>query len=77
VSWDVEYTDPFGLWWETLTEGAQDAIEFVCSKSAGHSWGIRTARMFVVRDTGICVNCESSIGASRTESCTRSTLGVR
>lgn len=24
--WDVEYTDEFGAWWETLTEREQDAI---------------------------------------------------
>jgi hypothetical protein len=29
VSWDVEYTDEFGVWWETLTEGEQDAIDVV------------------------------------------------
>ena len=27
VSWDVEHTDEFGVWWETLTEGEQDAID--------------------------------------------------
>ena len=25
--WEVEYTDEFGEWWETLTEGEQDAID--------------------------------------------------
>jgi hypothetical protein len=29
ASWDVEYTDEFGLWWETLSEGEQDAIDVV------------------------------------------------
>lgn len=24
--WEVEYTDEFGVWWETLTEAAQDSI---------------------------------------------------
>lgn len=25
--WEVEYTDEFGEWWETLTEDEQDAID--------------------------------------------------
>lgn len=29
VSWDVEYTDEFGVWWETLKEDEQDAIDVV------------------------------------------------
>lgn len=29
VSWDVEYTSQFGVWWETLTEDEQDAIDVV------------------------------------------------
>ena len=26
MSWDVEYTDEFGDWWETLTEKEQISI---------------------------------------------------
>lgn len=29
MAWEVEYTDEFGEWWETLTEGEQDAIDVV------------------------------------------------
>jgi len=29
MSWDVEYTDEFGGWWETLTEGAQIDVDTV------------------------------------------------
>lgn len=29
MSWHVEYTDEFGSWWETLSEGEQDAIDVV------------------------------------------------
>ena len=25
--WNVEYTDEFGEWWETLSEGEQDAVD--------------------------------------------------
>ena len=24
--WDVEYTDEFGAWWETMSEAEQDAV---------------------------------------------------
>ena len=24
--WEVEYTDEFGKWWDTLTEGAQNSV---------------------------------------------------
>jgi hypothetical protein len=26
MPWDVEYTNEFGTWWETLTEAEQDAV---------------------------------------------------
>jgi hypothetical protein len=26
MAWNVEYTDEFGAWWDTLTEGEQDSI---------------------------------------------------
>lgn len=29
MTWEVEYTDEFGQWWEILTEGEQDAIDVV------------------------------------------------
>jgi hypothetical protein len=29
VSWEVEYTDEFGTWWETLTDGEQESIAAV------------------------------------------------
>ena len=25
--WEIEYTDEFGEWWETLSEDEQDAID--------------------------------------------------
>ena len=27
VAWEIEYTDQFGEWWETLTEDEQEAID--------------------------------------------------
>ena len=29
MAWEVEYTDEFGLWWETLTEDEQDSVAVV------------------------------------------------
>ena len=26
--WEVEYTDEFGAWWDSLAEGEQDAVRF-------------------------------------------------
>ena len=26
MSWEVEYTDEFELWWRDLTEGQQDSV---------------------------------------------------
>ena len=41
--WDVEYTDEFGAWWNTLPEGAQESIATTsrfCGQS-GRGWGGR------------------------------------
>jgi hypothetical protein len=27
MSWDIEYTDEFGLWWDTLTEDEQISLD--------------------------------------------------
>jgi hypothetical protein len=27
MAWDVEYTDQFGEWWDSLSEGEQDAMD--------------------------------------------------
>lgn len=29
MGWGIEFTDEFGSWWETLSEGEQDAIDRV------------------------------------------------
>jgi len=28
IVWEIEYTDEFGEWWETLNEAEQDAVAF-------------------------------------------------
>ena len=27
MEWDVEYTDEFGLWWDTLDEAEQESVD--------------------------------------------------
>jgi hypothetical protein len=27
VTWEIEFTDEFGAWWDTLAEGEQDAVD--------------------------------------------------
>jgi hypothetical protein len=29
VSWELEYTDEFGEWWDDLTEAEQDSVDYV------------------------------------------------
>ena len=29
MAWDIEFTDEFGGWWETLTDGAQIDVDTV------------------------------------------------
>lgn len=31
MAWDVEYTDDFGEWWNTLTEGVQEDVAAIVS----------------------------------------------
>jgi len=28
VAWEVEYTDPFGAWWEGLDEAEQESVDY-------------------------------------------------
>lgn len=52
MSWDVEFTDEFGAWWDTLAESAQDAVDRVVGllEARGpqlghpHSSGVVTSR---------------------------------
>ena len=29
MAWDIEYTNEFGDWWETLTEACQDDVDII------------------------------------------------
>ena len=50
--WDVEYTDEFGRWWESLSEGEQESVAASvglledCGPMLGypHSSGVRASR---------------------------------
>lgn len=52
AGWDVEYTDEFGRWWESLSEGAQESVAASvglleeCGPMLGypHSSGVRASR---------------------------------
>lgn len=52
MAWEVEYTDEFGQWWETLTENCQDdiAVSVGLLEAKGptlpfpHSSGIATSK---------------------------------
>jgi hypothetical protein len=61
--WEVEYTDEFGEWWETLGEVEQDAVTFSVGllQSEGpslkfpHSTDVRQSRHKYP-----CENCEAN-----------------
>jgi hypothetical protein len=56
--WEVEYTDNFGEWWETLSEAEQDAVTFSVNllRSEGpslkfpHSTDVRQSRHKSMRE---------------------------
>ena len=58
MTWEAEYTDEFGHWWETLLEGQQDAVAARVELLMEHgpdlpfpySSGIRGSRHGVMRE---------------------------
>jgi hypothetical protein len=58
MPWDVEFTDEFGAWWDTLSDGAQDSVDRVVGlleargPQLGHpqSSGITTSRHAHMRE---------------------------
>ena len=56
--WEVEYTDEFGEWWETLSEAEQDAVDYSVSllQNEGpslrfpHSSNVRRSRYGSMRE---------------------------
>jgi hypothetical protein len=58
VAWEVEFTDEFGVWWDDLSEGAQDAVDRVVGllEARGpqlghpHSSGVTTSRHSHMRE---------------------------
>ena len=55
-TWDVEFTDEFGIWWESLQEAEQETVAAAvrCSNGLGHSCHTRTAAASRRRDTATC-----------------------
>jgi hypothetical protein len=61
VTWSVEYTDEFGAWWGSLTEGAQESIDVSVRllEAMGpqlpfpHSSGVRKSRHGQMRELRI------------------------
>jgi hypothetical protein len=41
VSWELEYTDEFGEWWEDLTEAEQDSVDYGVRMLAQAGPGLR------------------------------------
>ena len=58
MSWEVEYTDEFGQWWQELSEGQQDAVaarvELLIKKGPNlpypYSSDVRSSRHGVMRE---------------------------
>jgi hypothetical protein len=58
MPWEVEFTDEFGVWWDSLSEAAQDAVDRVVGlleargPQLGHpqSSGITTSRHAHMRE---------------------------
>ncbi len=58
MSWDLEYTDEFGLWWRTLSEGQQNAVAATAELMMEHgpnlpfpySSNVRSSRHGVMRE---------------------------
>ncbi|MDB4899696.1 MAG: toxin [Gemmatimonadetes bacterium] len=50
MSWEVEFTDEFGVWWDTLADGAQDAVDRIVGlleargPQLGHQQSLDTLR---------------------------------
>lgn len=69
MAWEVEFTDEFGAWWDTLDGEEQDAIDVVVGlleeKGPQLCPSLSRARSRA-RNTGISGSCESSTGVNPT-----------
>src|SRR2546426_10908225 len=67
VSWNVEYTDEFGAWWATLSEGAQEDIAAIVTQLEARGPQLRFLILprSKVRGTVICENCACKAGVIR------------
>jgi hypothetical protein len=61
VEWEVEFSDEFGKWWDSLTDAEQKSVDFTVSllQEAGpalrmpHSSGVRMSRHAHMRELRI------------------------
>lgn len=75
MTWDVEYTDEFGRWWESLSEAEQDSVAVAVEllEELGPQLRHLTARECRARVTGGCESCEFNTLDGRSASCMHST----
>ncbi len=74
MAWDVEYTDEFETWWESLTETEQEDVDAYVQRLEArgpnlpypHSSGINGSR-----HTAICASCAFKATENRFECSTR------
>ena len=76
--WDVEVTEEFEAWWETLDADEQESLAACVEllERRGRTSGTRTVPTSGIPATATCASCESSIGAGRTGCSMRSIRGV-
>src|SRR4051794_5199461 len=76
MPWNVEYTDEFGEWWRTLSEGEQDDVAAIVTllERSGPQLPFPTRRASKVRATRTCASYACRAAAIR---CGCSTLSIR
>jgi hypothetical protein len=68
AEWDVEYTDEFGAWWDSVTEAEQESIAASVGllEAKGPHLGFPHSSASTARDTNTCANCASNTRGART-----------
>ena len=69
MSWEVEFTDEFGQWWDCLDRDEQDHIDEVVAQleAKGPMLPFPYSQASKAQNMTICANYASSIKAGRTE----------
>lgn len=76
MSWEIEYTDEFGEWWETLSEDEQESLAASVRLLEERGPNLRFPHSSGINDSkhDHCENCGLNTMADRSEPCTRSIL---